>query len=359
MDITTVAEALAFIRRAVAEDNQELLNLEKMCAQGTGLVLLFDRSPDFFRRSQVYEDFKVYVAEVNGKIIGTIASTGKEFSLSGKKAKGIYIYDLRVNPDHRGKGIGSSLIHKALEGADDADLAYGIIMEENNPSIALFEKMGFRNIHDPVLFNIPLYARKEQATPKVRVMTLDDVSDVVNLLNDHYRNRDFSSPISQTGFQKQAERLPGYGLQRIQVIEDERRIAACAGVWDYSEIFRISVLHMSTKLRMLTYFLRFINIFKKTMRLPSVGEPFRLMYVRDFAFAEKTDVAKELIEHCLSLAYSNGCSFLSFVLDPADPAIHLLTEYKPIKITYHLYAKSLKEEDLTSSNMVHIDSADL
>jgi len=350
---------LVSIRQAVAEDSQELLNLEKMCAQGTGLVLLFDRSPDFFRRSQVYEDSEVYVAEENGKIIGTVASTSKDFIFGKEKAKGIYIYDLRVNPNYRGKGIGSTLIHKALEDADGADLAYGIIMEENNPSIALFEKMGFRNVHDPVLFNIPLYARREHATSKVRAMKTDDLSSVVNLVNDHYHDRDFSSLISESAFQKKAERLPGYGLQRIQVIEDGKRIAACTGLWDYSEIFRISVLHMSTKLRMLTYFLRFINIFKKTMRLPSVGEPFRLMYAKDFAFAEKTDVAKELIEHCLSLAYSNGCSFLSFILDPADPAIHLLTEYKPIKVKYHVYAKSLNEKDLTSSNMVYIDPADL
>lgn len=347
------------IRRASDEDNQALLDVEKMCPQGTGLVLLFDRSPDFFLRSKAYDNYSVYVAEEGAKIVGTISTTIKELNIDGRRTKSVYVYDMRVHPDYRGKGIASSLHQHALAEADDARLAYVIIMEENYPSIALIKKMGFQNIHDVLLLNIPLYERQTRTTHEIRSVTADDVPQVVDLINDYYRDRDFFSLLTETDFLDKTKRLPGYGLQNVQVIEEGNRIVACAGLWDYSEIFRVSALRVSAKLRVLRSFLKFISIFRETARLPSVGEPFRLMYVRDFAFIGKMDLVDELVRHCLCLANDRGCNFLSFALDPADPIIPLLAKYKPVRVTYHVYAKSLEQKALSSPTMMYIDAADL
>ncbi len=75
------------IRRASDEDNQALLDVEKMCPQGTGLVLLFDRRPDFFLRSKAYDNYRVYVAEEGAKIVGTVSTTTKEFNVNGRRTK--------------------------------------------------------------------------------------------------------------------------------------------------------------------------------------------------------------------------------------------------------------------------------
>lgn len=348
-----------FIRQARDEDNQALLNLEKMCPQGTGLVLLFDRSPDFFLRSKMHGNYRVYVAEEEAKIVGTVGTTVKEVDVNGKKIKAIYVYDLRVRPDCRGKGLGASLVRQALEKDDQAQLAYGIIMEENNPSIALFRKMGFQKIHDITTLNLPLYERETRTTHKIRTMTAEDVPRVVELINDRYRDYSFFSPLSATDFLDRMKQLPGYGLEKVQIIEMGNRIVACAGLWDYSEVFRISALRVSMKMKWLAYLLRFVNLFKKTMRLPLVGEPFRLMYVRDFAFTDDTDSLEDLVEHCLNLAHHHGCNFLSFDLDPADSAIFLLAKYKPIKTTFHIYARSLEGKDLSIPTKMYIDPADL
>jgi GNAT superfamily N-acetyltransferase len=350
---------LVSIRAANDDDNAELLDLEKMCPQGKGLVLQFDRSPDFFSRSRVYENYTVYVAEEQGKIVGTVGAALKEFNMSGEIAKGVYIYDLRVRPTFRGRGIGSKLVQHAIGEKNEADLAYGIIMEENYPSVALFKRLGFQRIHDLALLNVPLYKRQGQINGKIREMTVDDVSHVVDLINDNYCNHDFFTPLSIDAFLNRTKQLPDYGLQNIQVVEDENRIVACAGLWDYSRILRISVLRVTARLRMLTYILRFANLFTNTMKLPSVGEPFRLMYVRDFAFTGETDPVSELIEHCLNLSYSYGCNFLAFPLDPSNPAIPMIAKYRPIRVSHHIYAKNLKEEVLSTQRMIYSDAMDL
>jgi ribosomal protein S18 acetylase RimI-like enzyme len=347
------------MRVADDADNAKLLDLEKMCPQGTSLVLQFDRSPDFFLRSRVYDNYKVYVAEEEGKIVGTVGATLKEFNMSEEVVKGVYIYDLRVHPTFRGRGIGSKLVQQVMAEENEADLAYGIIMEENYPSIALFKRLGFQNIHGLMFLNVPLYKRQEQNASKIRKMTTDDVPSVVDLINDHYRNHDFFASLNIDNFLNRTRQLTDYGFQSIQVVEVENRIVACAGLWDYSRILRTSVLRVTARLKMLTYILRFANLFTSTMKLPSVGEFFRLMYVTDFAFTGEAGPVRELIKHCLSLSYSCGCNFLVFPLDPLNPAIPLIAKYRPIRTLYHIYAKILKEKALSTQRMIYVDAMDL
>ncbi len=186
-----VGSVLVSVGAADDADNAELLDLERMCPQGTSLVLQFDRSPDFFLRSKVYENYNVYVAEEKGRIAGTAGATLKEFNVNGEAVKGVYIYDLRVHPAFRGRRIGSELVQRVMKEENEADLAYGIIMEDNYPSIALFKRLGFQKIHDFMLLSVPLYRKKEKTTNRARKMNADDAPRVVNLINDYYRNHDF------------------------------------------------------------------------------------------------------------------------------------------------------------------------
>jgi len=347
------------LRLANDSDNAQLLDLERMCPQGTSLVLSFDRSPDFFSRSRVYKDYKIYVAEEDKKVVGTVGVTTKKLHINGEPVKSIYIYDLRVNPAHRGKHTGSQLVQHAIAEEGEADLAYGVTMEDNYPSVALFRKLGFSNVHNLTLFSIPVFKRKDHIALEARAMVSEDTPQVVNLLNRYYNDYDFFAKLTEDGFLERTKNLPGYGLTNIQVVETENKIQACVGLWDYSEIFTVTALHVSTRLAILRYILKFINAFKNTMQLPSVGEPFKLLYVRDFAFSGKADTASELIKHCLSLTYSYHCNFLTFALDPADLLIPMISKYSPIRVGYQIYGKGLKDKILQSSRMVYVDPMDL
>ena len=50
------------VREAVAEDNDELQELQAKCPQGTTLVVSTVNTPDFFARAKAYESYKVFVA---------------------------------------------------------------------------------------------------------------------------------------------------------------------------------------------------------------------------------------------------------------------------------------------------------
>ena len=60
----------------------------------------------------------------------------------------IRIIDIALLPEHRKKGIGSSLLRAIMAEADAAGLPVRIHVERNNPALGLYHQLGFREIGD-------------------------------------------------------------------------------------------------------------------------------------------------------------------------------------------------------------------
>jgi ribosomal protein S18 acetylase RimI-like enzyme len=65
-----------------------------------------------------------------------------------RKEEEIEILDITLLPQHRGAGIGNSLMRDLLHEADRSGQAVKIWIEEFNPSRSLFERLGFSKIHE-------------------------------------------------------------------------------------------------------------------------------------------------------------------------------------------------------------------
>ncbi|MEE9182658.1 MAG: hypothetical protein V3U33_08845 [candidate division NC10 bacterium] len=71
------------IRDAREEDNQALIDLDRQSVMGGEIELVYDRSPDFFARSRVYEQFRMCVAEEDGALIGVGGGSIKSLRVDG------------------------------------------------------------------------------------------------------------------------------------------------------------------------------------------------------------------------------------------------------------------------------------
>ena len=58
----------------------------------------------------------------------------------------IRILDITVLPEYRNSGVGSSLLRELIAEAGAAGKRLGIYVETYNPSLRLFERLGFKNI---------------------------------------------------------------------------------------------------------------------------------------------------------------------------------------------------------------------
>jgi len=65
-----------------------------------------------------------------------------------RRAEEIRILDIALVPDHRGKGIGTRLISNLMDEARQAQKPLRIYVEQANPSLHLFERLGFSRADD-------------------------------------------------------------------------------------------------------------------------------------------------------------------------------------------------------------------
>jgi len=60
----------------------------------------------------------------------------------------IRIMDIALLPEHRGKGIGSSLLNRILSEAENHQLSVTVHVERFNPALCLYERLGFSLAED-------------------------------------------------------------------------------------------------------------------------------------------------------------------------------------------------------------------
>jgi GNAT superfamily N-acetyltransferase len=115
---------------------QELALFEKAPEQVTNTAA--DMLRDGFGEQPV---FRSLVAECDGKVVGLALFFVK---YSTWKGKGLYLDDLIVTADYRGRGIGLALLKAYLEEArtSGARQVHWQVLDWNQPAIDLYRKMG-------------------------------------------------------------------------------------------------------------------------------------------------------------------------------------------------------------------------
>lgn len=66
----------------------------------------------------------------------------------------IRVTDIALLPEHRGRGVGSSLLRDLLQEATRAAKAVRLHVEKNNPAKRLYYRMGFRDIEDVGVYDL-------------------------------------------------------------------------------------------------------------------------------------------------------------------------------------------------------------
>lgn len=132
------------IRKAEQKDISAIINLIKELAEYEKLLHLVKTTEKNIEEVLFGENkfIEVFLAEYEGKLAGQ-ALFFKNFSTFLGKP-GIYLEDLYVKPDFRGKGIGKALLMKIIALAKERD--YGrvewCVLDWNKPAIDFYKSLG-------------------------------------------------------------------------------------------------------------------------------------------------------------------------------------------------------------------------
>jgi ribosomal protein S18 acetylase RimI-like enzyme len=117
--------------------------------------LLRDVLPEPLRSQQIDVRFAAFSrglpADVMRRIVvGPGASPIGRLIVDWRHARGSYLSDIAVHPDHGGRGIGTALLAAWIETAAAHRLACALTVASDNPARRLYARMGF--VEQPAAF---------------------------------------------------------------------------------------------------------------------------------------------------------------------------------------------------------------
>lgn len=345
------------IREGTPEDGEELQGLQANCPQGTSLVVSTVNRPDFFGRAKAYESWRVWVACHEGKITGSTALAIRELMVNGFAALVGYSFQTFVSPAHRGAGIGSALLDQAAWYAKQQGvvLVYGLVMEDNVPSMRLVEKSGFRLRRTLAMAGLPVY-RRMVAPGEVRQATSDDLELVSALFNETWQGFQLAERSSPSSLADQLGRVDG--LDNLAVLEDRGELLAALGFLDWAGVSRLEVVRLSPSLRATSLLLDALRWFRPLPHGIKTGQELKLVMLSPVAFREPEQLAV-LLRHLNNRLLPLGIEQIFCVCERNHALLRAAKGFVRIDTSMQLYVKHLQPGISLAEGPVFVDGIDI
>jgi len=345
------------LREAVAADNIELQEVQARCPQGSTQNLVTINTPDFFTRAKIFEDSKVYVMTHRKHIIGSAACAVHDAMVNGVLTRVGYAFQAFVDPRFRGRGIAGKL-HVAREEylrERGAIMTYALILDENVSSMRYVEKEGFSQHR--MLIMPSIMVNKEMDTSgdaRVRPITSKDLPAVAELVNKTWEGYQLYEPLTADSLSHLVMRTPIYTYNDILVLEENRKIMACLGYWDWSRVFKIVVNSLSWKVRAMSILLTIASRFSNIPRGPRVGETLKQIVLTPIGYSDIEHLSV-LLKHVNNRAFAMGIQQIDCICEKDHPLLESTKGFIRIDSGIHVYIKPLKEGAQLSDGPVFIN----
>lgn len=127
-------------------DDAALMELERQCPRGDPFPFVHYRRR-FVDRAAIFGDYCLLLVEEAGEIIACAAAAIKDTHIKNQPIRVAYIFDVRVVPKMRRQGLAFTLLthlEQELLTTFQCDGAYAHIVATNQPSIRLFDALGYQ-----------------------------------------------------------------------------------------------------------------------------------------------------------------------------------------------------------------------
>jgi L-amino acid N-acyltransferase YncA len=349
------------IREATENDNLDLQLLQAKCPQGTTVIVSTVNTPDFFARAKVYEDYKVYVATEEDRIIGSTACGTRDATVNNQIIKVGHGFQTFVDPKFRGRRIAGQLnqVRENYLRQQGAALAYTIVMEGNTPSMRYIARQGFKHHRTLIMPSIMLYKEMDiKKNGKIRPIVSGDLAAVSDLINETWQGYELYEPLTADSLSKLIARTPAYGYENIVVLEENGQILACLGFWDWSQVTQITVKALSFKMRAISFLLNAARIFRPIPQGPKVGDVLKQMVLTPIGFKEREHLTV-LLRHVNNYAFDKGIQQIFCLCERGHSLLSSMKGFLHVDTLMHLNVKPLREDVSLTEQPVFINGLDL
>jgi len=144
------------IRPATREDARELLGLIRALADYEKLAHMVSTDEAMLERELFASDSpaEALICRVEGEAVGMAIYCHNFSTFLGRK--GLYLEDLFVKPEHRGRGYGKALLLATARIAHQRNCGRfeWMVLDWNTPSIRFYESLGAKRLDEWRLFRV-------------------------------------------------------------------------------------------------------------------------------------------------------------------------------------------------------------
>ncbi|MBI6545713.1 MAG: GNAT family N-acetyltransferase [Cyanobacteria bacterium NC_groundwater_1444_Ag_S-0.65um_54_12] len=304
------------------DQSAEALRLERLCVQGKAYRLSFNRST-FHRRAENFASYRIVTARQD-QLIGVLGMAQKEMMLCGRPVPAAFLFDLRVHPDFRGRGIARCLAREARNWIlPRADLAYTYTMTENSTVSYLGELFGMRVVSDYRYLVMPTY-RSKAPQLVASAVTPQEVQEALWRVAGPF---DFAAlPI--VGDDAPTQRRYQTGHVASWILQHGPELAGCSA-WDNRGILGEVMAGMPAWLDLAKKLFGTWPFNRRSWpHIPTPGEELHSWYLYDF-FATDGEIARQLWLAINAKAQECGIDYCYLVHDAKEPWIRAIRSTVP------------------------------
>jgi GNAT superfamily N-acetyltransferase len=331
------------VRPATAGDNDALNALVRRCPMRADISLIVERDPDFFALGRARGTTNTFLAEVEGAAVGCLSAWRHSAWLRGTPGDISYIGDLRVAPEQRRLGIASQLVATLVQYLRTLPPVPQLLSTGAGNS-AVTQLASTFSVGEPLArFTswqlLPVMAAKIRGGFDMGPAESRDEGDLVTLLDEFYRHRDFSPVFGAGGLGRLLARSPGAKLSDYVLARHGGRIVAAIGLWDASSVRRTRVVGMPLWLRSMCAATRVVSRITALPPFPRVGSLLRFWYIRHAAFEDGYEHAlRALVRRAANEARTRGDHFLLYTCADDDPLSSAVAGLPRLSFHYSLSA---------------------
>lgn len=338
------------IRSANPKDNKSLHSLTESLPMEGNFSLRIERKPDFFALLKKRGISKTYVVSHKDKIEGSITVSKKEYLLKGKPSPAAIISDVKFLHMRNTTNF-ARLLQYTLKKIkqDDQIKDLFVTIAEGNTKIepVLSGRVGIPKFYKIANFEILQLLPKKRPLHHPNMHRADEKKSksILAFYKSYLQNFDVAnSPVSMDN-----------EVEEEYYIEKDGNIVAAIRIMDTTHLKQNVLLKAPIGINLALNFLRIIEKPMSLPKIPSVGMPIDVLYIRYFAFEnDAIEELMKLIEFARYRAYQKKLTFLSVAI---CEHLNILKPFK--KKFFHLTFKSSLYQAHVKSTPVNIDGKKL
>jgi GNAT superfamily N-acetyltransferase len=297
------------------------------------IALGIARDPDFFALNRLEgSEWRVGVAEVDGRIAGCVMGAVRTAYLHGHPQRTLYAGDLKVHPSFRRTGVADALTEWAsaaladLGGSDTPTLI--TVLAGNRAMERRTRQPKGSSIYSRFAtiraFSIPLlWPRSADARACVSIgrATRTDLDEMASLWWKVGSARQLAPAFTADELDTWIANAPGLSIDDYRVARDRNgRIIGFMAWWDQAAFKQSRVLRYSPRLAVMRAMINGVAAISRGVRLPSEGEPLRYRTALHVCVpSDRPDVLRALVRSTCAELRAERYAFATIGLDVRDP----------------------------------------